>query len=116
MYHCYPLAGSPSLLEFCDHVASIWDHSVTVGRGEELGHNAKKPQITDVMAANEEKKLGVELNGGEMFRYIKEKMQVRSIYVMIPAMLATIHGEKMNAKVLELHQKEKKMEKPICLR
>lgn len=36
--------------------------SVTVGRGEELGHNAKKPQITDVMAATEEKKLGVELN------------------------------------------------------
>lgn len=36
--------------------------SVTVGRGEELGHKVKKPQITDVMAATEEKKLGVELN------------------------------------------------------
>lgn len=36
--------------------------SITVGRGEELGHKAKKTQITDVMAATEEKKLGVELN------------------------------------------------------
>lgn len=36
--------------------------------------------------------------------------------MMIPAMLATIHGEKMNGKVLEAHQRKKKLEKPICLR
>jgi len=38
----------------------------------------------------------------------RENTEKNSIYMMFPAILATIHGEKMNAKVLELHQREKK--------
>lgn len=45
--------------------------------------------------------------------YKRENVSKTFIYTMISAMLTTIHGEKMNAKVLKLHQREKKIEKPI---
>lgn len=73
-----------------------------------MDHKTEKPQLIDVTAATEKKKLDVELSWGEMFWYLKEKTQGRIPSMIFPALLATIHGEKMNAKVLELHQRGKK--------
>lgn len=55
------------VVEFCDHVASMWDmqcHSGKRGRKAcaEMDHKTEKPQLIDVTAATEKKKLDVELS------------------------------------------------------